>query len=132
MSNPLLITRSTLLPLENVCQRLTEVATNHKFGVQAVHNLRQKMEDKGVPFGRECRVIEVCHPQHAQGVLSEQIEIATALPCRIAVYQENGRTILATMKPTLLLTMFNAPGIAAIAQKVEDVMTRIMDEACSG
>lgn len=132
MSNPLLIIRSTALPLEAACTRLVEVATRHKFGVQAVHNLREKMESKGVPFGRECRVIEVCNPQHAQVVLKQQIEISTALPCRISVYEEGGRTVLATMKPTMLLTMFNAPGAAATAQEVETVMVRIMDETCAG
>ena len=127
----MLIIRSTSLPLETVCQRLPEVATSHKFGVQAVHNLREKMESKGVPFGRECRVIEVCNPRHAQGVLNQDIEISTALPCRISVYEENGRTVLATIKPTALLTMFNAPGAAATAQEVEDVMVRIMEETCT-
>ncbi len=132
MPNALLITRSTLLPLETVCQRLTEVATSHKFGVQAVHNLREKMESKGVPFGRECRVIEVCNPSHAQIVLNQDIAISTALPCRISVYEEGGHTILATIKPTSLLMMFNAPGAAATAQEVEDVMIRIMEETCRG
>ena len=132
MANDLLIIRSTSVPLETVCQRLPEVATSHKFGVQATHNLREKMESKGVPFGRECRVIEICNPSHAQVVLNQAIEIATALPCRIAIYEENGRTILATMKPTMMLTMFNAPGAAATAQVVEEVMVRIMDETCRG
>ncbi|MBI2812830.1 MAG: DUF302 domain-containing protein [Opitutae bacterium] len=132
MSNELLIFRSTALPLETVCTRLSEIAAKHKFGVQAVHNLREKMESKGVPFGRECRVIEVCNPSHAQVVLNQNIEISTALPCRIAVYAEAGRTILATMKPTALLTMFNIPGAAATAQEVEDTMVRIMEETCGG
>jgi len=130
MSNDLLIIRSTPAPLETVCTRLAEVSASHKFGVQAVHNLREKMETKGVPFGRECRVIEVCNPRHAANVLGQNIEIATALPCRIAVYEEGGRTILATMKPTMMLTMFNAPGAAATAREVEDTMVRIMDETC--
>jgi uncharacterized protein (DUF302 family) len=130
MSNDILIIRSTSQPLEKVWSRLPEVAAKHKFGVQAVHNLREKMESKGVPFARECRVLEVCNPSHAQVVLSQAIEAATALPCRIAVYEENGRTILATIKPTMMLTMFNAPGAAPTAKAVEDVMIQIMDETC--
>ena len=132
MPNELLITRSTALSLETVCQRLTEVATSHKFGVLATHNLREKMESKGVPFARECRVIEVCNPRQAQLVLNQSIEISTALPCRISIYEEGGRTVLATIKPTMLLTMFNVPGAAATAQEVEDTMVRIMDETCRG
>lgn len=130
MSNDILIIRSTAQPLEAVWARLPEVAASHKFGVQAVHNLREKMESKGVPFARECRVLEVCNPSHAQVVLNQAIEAATALPCRIAVYEEGGRTILATIKPTMMLTMFNAPGAAPTAQAVEDVMIKIMEETC--
>ncbi|MDP1578957.1 MAG: DUF302 domain-containing protein [Candidatus Didemnitutus sp.] len=130
MPNELLIIRTSALSLEKVWQRLPEISAAHKFGVQAIHNLREKMESKGVPFARECRVIEICNPSHAQVVLTQQIEIATALPCRIAIYEEAGRTVLATMKPTAMLQMFNAPGAAATAQIVEDTMIRIMEEAC--
>jgi len=130
MSDTLLIIRSTSASLETVCARLQEVSARHKFGVQAVHNLREKMESKGVPFGRECRVIEVCNPRHAAAVLGQAIEISTALPCRISVYEAGGRTILATIKPSLLLTMFDVPGAAATAREVEDTMILIMDETC--
>jgi len=34
---------------------------------------------------------------------------------------------LATLKPTMLLTIFNAPGAAAVARAVEDTLVRIMD-----
>jgi uncharacterized protein (DUF302 family) len=132
MPNDFVLTRSTSLPLATVCQRLVEVAPHHKFGVLATHNLREKMESKGVPFPRECRVIEVCNPQQARDVLSQAIEISTALPCRISVYEEGGRTILATIKPTALLALFGVPGAAAAAQEVEDALVRIMNETCGG
>jgi uncharacterized protein (DUF302 family) len=132
MAIDLLLTRSSALPLETVCLRLAEVAVAHKFGVLAIHNLREKMESKGVPFARECRVIEVCNPKQAQIVLNQAIEISTALPCRISVYEEGGRTILATIKPKMLLTMFRAPGAAATAQEVEDTMVKILEETARG
>ncbi len=132
MKSEFVITRSTATPLETVCQRLPEIAQQHKFGVLGTHNLREKMESKGVPFARECRVIEVCNPKQAQQVLTQSIAISTALPCRISVYEEDGRTILATIKPTALLTLFGVPGAAAAAQEVEDTMVRIMDETCRG
>ena len=128
MSADFVITRATSVPLETVCQRLPEISTAHRFGVLGVHNLREKMESKGVAFGRECRVFEVCNPGHAQKVLGQNIAISTALPCRIAVYAESGKTILATIRPTALLTMFDAPGAAETAREVEDAMVRIMDE----
>jgi uncharacterized protein (DUF302 family) len=131
MNSDILIVKSSAASLETVCQRLPDVAQKHKFGVLGTHNLKEKMLSKDVPFERECRVFEVCNPQQAQRVLTQAIEISTALPCRIAVYEENGRTTLATIKPTALLTMFRAPEAAAIAEEVETTMTRIMDETAA-
>lgn len=132
MPNELLITKSTDQPLNAVCQRLPEVAQKHQFGVLGTHDLKQKMESKGVAFARECRIFEVCNPKQAQAVLTRSIEISTALPCRIAVYEEEGRTVLATIKPTALLNLFHTPEAAAVAQSVETTMTEIMEEVVAG
>ena len=129
MQNDFLLTTSSDLPLATVCQRLPEISQAHQFGVLGVHNLREKMESKGVPFARECRVFEVCNPRQAQKVLGENIALSSALPCRIAVYEQEGRTILATLRPTALVTLFDAPGAAAVAREVEDTMVAIMAEA---
>ncbi len=128
MPNELLILKSTDQSLDIVCQRLPDIAQKHQFGVLGTYDLKQKMASKGVPFARECRVFEVCNPQQAQAILTRSIEISTALPCRIAVYQEGGQTVLATIKPTALLNLFHTPEAAAIAQSVEAIMTQIMDE----
>jgi uncharacterized protein (DUF302 family) len=128
MKSDILIVKSSTAPLERVCQRLPEVAQKHKFGVLGTHDLKEKMVSKGVPFERECRVYEVCNPQQAQRVLTQAMAVSTALPCRISVYEENGRTVLATIKPTAMLTMFEVPGAAAIAREVEDAMIAIMEE----
>ena len=58
--------------------------------------------------------------------------VSTALPCRISIYEEGGKTILATLKPTTLLAMFNAPQLKEVAQEVEDTIVKIMKEAASG
>lgn len=128
MKTDLLIIRRTKQALEDVCQRLPGIAQQHKFGVLGTHDLKEKMLSKGVPFERECRVFEVCNPQQAQAVLNRAMEISTALPCRISVYQEGGDTVLATIKPTALLGMFDAPEARAVAEEVEASMSRIMEE----
>lgn len=106
----------------------TAVQTNH-FGVMQVHNLKETMAKKGVEFNRECLIVEVCQPQQAKKVLDENMSVSTALPCRISIYEEGGKTILATLKPTALLAMFNAPQLAGVAQEVEDTIVNIMKEA---
>lgn len=126
-----IITRHSKLPLDQICARLPEVAVKHKFGVLGTHDLREKMTSKGVPFDRECRVFEVCNPQQAQQILNQAIEVSAALPCRISVYAEKDRTVLATIKPSALLGLFGAAGEESIARDVETSLVRIMEETCS-
>jgi len=102
------------------------------FGVMQVHNLKETMEKKGVEFGPECLIFEVCQPQQAKKVLEQDMSVSTALPCRISIYQEGGKTVLATLKPTTLLAMFEAPQLAGVAQEVEDAIVKIMTEAANG
>jgi uncharacterized protein (DUF302 family) len=106
------------------------VQANH-FGVMQVHNLQETMAKKGVQFARECLIFEVCQPQQAKKVLEESMSVSTALPCRISIYEEGGKTILATLKPTTLLAMFNTPQLEGVAQEVEDAIVKIMKEAAS-
>lgn len=107
------------------------VLANH-FGVMQVHNLQDTMAKKGVEFAHECLIFEVCQPQQAKKVLDQNMSVCTALPCRISVYEESGKTILATLKPTTLLAMFNSPQLEGVAQEVEKTIVKIMKEAASG
>ncbi len=106
------------------------VQANH-FGVMQVHNLKETMTKKGVEFDRECLIFEVCQPQQAKKVLDQNMSISTALPCRISIYEEDDKTILATLKPTTLLAMFNTPQLKGVAQEVEDVIVKIMKQAAA-
>jgi uncharacterized protein (DUF302 family) len=107
------------------------VQANH-FGVMQIHNLKETMAKKGVEFERECLILEVCQPQQAKKVLDQNMSVSTALPCRISIYKEGGKTILATLKPTTLLAMFNVPQLEGVAQEVENTIIKIMKEAASG
>jgi uncharacterized protein (DUF302 family) len=119
-------------PLERVVKDLEEAVARHKFGVLGVHDLKAKMAEKGVPFDRECRIFEVCNPHQAKKVLEANLEISTALPCRISVFQERGVTRLATIKPTAMLDLYGTPGLKEVARDVEATLEAIMAEAAKG
>jgi uncharacterized protein (DUF302 family) len=104
------------------------VCARHQFGVLGTINIRRKLNDKGLPFDRECLIFEVCNPQQAKKVLDDNIAIAAALPCRIAVYEEGGKTKIATIKPTALLGLFPNPELAPVAQEVERTLIKIMQD----
>ncbi len=128
----MLITLSTDKSVTEAAAALQAAVQANHFGVMQVHNLKETMEKKGVNFERECLIFEVCQPQQAKKVLEQNMSVSTALPCRISIYQESGKTILATLKPTTLLAMFDTPQLEGVAQEVEDTIVEIMREAASG
>ncbi len=114
---------------EQAGKDLETAAVRHGFGVLAVHDLQASMAKRNLAFAKACRVYEVCQPAQAKRVLEANLAIATALPCRVAVYEGPHGTTLAMIKPTALLRLFNQPGLEATAAEVERAMVAIMDEA---
>lgn len=128
----MLIKFSTDKSVSDAAAALQTAVQANQFGVMQVHNLKETMAKKGVEFVHECLIFEVCQPQQAKKVLDHNMSVSTALPCRISIYEEGGKTMLATLKPTALLAMFNAPQLEAVAQEVENTILKIMKEAASG
>jgi len=128
--NPMLYVREASGSVEKVVKQLEEAAAANQFGVLGVHDLKQKMNAKGVAFQPECRVVEVCNPKKAKSVLETDMSISNALPCRISVYEEDGKVKVSTLKPTAILALFGRPELEPVAKEVEDTMIRIIDAAC--
>ena len=125
----MLITLSSDKTVSDAASALQAAVQANHFGVMQMHNLKETMAKKGVEFAHECLIFEVCQPQQAKKVLDENMSVSTALPCRISIYEEGGKTVLATLKPTTLLAMFNSPQLERVAQEVEDTIVTIMKEA---
>ncbi len=128
----MLIKRTTGKTVSEAAAALQAAVQANRFGVMQVHDLKETMTKKGVEFARECLIFEVCQPQQAKKVLDEDMSVSTALPCRISIYEEDGKTILAALKPTTLLAMFGVPRLEGVAREVEDTMVKIMNEAAGG
>ena len=116
--------------VDEVIKKIEEAASANQFGVLGVHDLKQKMNAKGVEFSSECRIVEVCNPKKAKSVLETDMSISNALPCRISVYEEGGNVKVSTLKPTAILGLFGQPGLEPVAKEVEDTMIQIIDAAC--
>ncbi len=115
--------------IDQVCEDLEKAVVEYKFGVMTVHNLKETMKKKGVEFDRECRIFEVCNPNQAKRVLEKNMDLSTALPCRISVFTEGGKVKLATLKPTALISQFDVPELESVAKEVEETLIQIMKKA---
>lgn len=115
--------------LGEVTRALEAAAQRHKFGVIAVHDLKAKLKEKGVDFEPECLIYELCNPQQAKKALEGNLDVSTALPCRVSVYKTGEKVVLSTIRPTAQIGMFNVPELQPVAEDVEKTILAIMNES---
>lgn len=126
----MLLKRDSRKGVDRLAKDLEAACAAHKFGVLGVHDLKAKLKEKGQDLARECRVYEVCNPVAAKRVLDTNLDISTALPCRISLYDGgDGVTRLATLRPTMLLDLFGTPALKEVAAEVERTLVAILEEA---
>jgi len=116
--------------VEQAVADLQAAVQRHKFGVLHIHNLQETLKKKGVDFPNACQILEICNPQRANEVLSEDMDLNMALPCRVSVYSDGGKTKIGMMKPSAMLkALSDSPALADVAQDVEKTMIEMISEA---
>ena len=109
---------------------LQAAVIRHQFGVLHVHDLGATLRSKGLAFAEQCKVFEVCNPLQAAKVLAADMRLNMALPCRISVYTEAGKTKIGLIKPVQMLTALSSDeAIKEIAAEVERKTMLMVDEA---
>ena len=100
------------------------------FGVLHIHDLGNTLRSKGQAFTEQCRVFEVCNPAQASKVLATDMRLNMALPCRISVFTDNGRTRIGMIRPAQMLApLSHDPALAKVAAEVEQATIRMIDAA---
>lgn len=100
------------------------------FGVLHVHDLGNTLRGKGIEFEEQCRVFEVCNPVQAAKVLSTDMYLNMALPCRISVFTDKGKTKIGLIKPRAMLEALSQDAaLVQVAQEVEEKTIAMVEEA---
>ena len=109
---------------------LESAVKRNGFGVLYVHNLGATLRNKGIAFEEECKIFEVCNPGQAAKVLSTDMRLNMALPCRISVFTEKGKTMIGLIKPGQMLSALSQDaGLVQVAKGVEEKTIQMVDEA---
>ena len=109
---------------------LDSAVKRHGFGVLHVHDLGTTLRSKGIDFEEQCKVFEVCNPAQAAKVLSTDMRLNMALPCRISVFTDKGKTKIGLIKPVQMLSALSQEAaLVEVANEVETKTIQMVDEA---
>ena len=115
---------------EQAATDLDAAVKRRQFGVLHVHDLGATLRSKGIEFAEQCKVFEVCSPQQAAKVMTIDMQLNMALPCRISVYSKDGKTCIGMIRPEQMLAQLSDdPRLATIAAEVERATIEMIDEA---
>ena len=118
--------------VEQAATDLAAAVQRHGFGVLHVYDMKDTLKKKGFDLPAECRILEVCNPAQAVKVLTTDMSLNMALPCRVSVYEDNGRTRIGMIPPTQLLGLLsNDSALAATAEEIEAAIKVMIEEAAN-
>ncbi len=125
--------RESDLSVDQLSDAIAAAAEAQGFGVLHQYDFEEILAKKGFPIDVRCRVFEICNPRQASEVLSVNIALNMALPCRVSVYEQDGRTMVGMIPPTAMLALVSDDkAITASAREVESAMQAMIDELAGG
>ena len=123
----MLYTISTKTSIETIKENMEKRAKEQGFGVLKEYHFKEILKSKGFPIEKDITVFEVCNPSAAQTILDTYPEVSVFLPCRISLYEQNGKTILSTIGIDNIIDNFELDSeiktyMNLIFEKVKDII----------
>lgn len=112
--------------VEEAISALEQNLKEEKFGILWQFSIQDKLNEKGIEFGHKYQILEVCNPVEAKRVLSENYLAGYFLPCKIAVYEHEGKTKIGLPKPSALIGMVENESFESLRGIAQDVEKRLI------
>ena len=89
--------------IEKIAQHVPAECEKSKFALLQTFNYHEIVESKGFPIKRKVFIYEICQAKVAAKMLTTNPEFSIFMPCKIAMYENEGQTIISTMNMEIML-----------------------------
>lgn len=97
------------------------------FGVLTEIDVKATLKEKlGVEHDKYI-ILGACNPSFAYKALQTEKEIGLLLPCNVIVYEDQGKTFVSAILPTVAMNMIGNPELKDIAKQVESKLKKVID-----
>lgn len=116
---------SSDLPIGQIHEKVPAACEENKFALLQTYVYHDIVESKGFPIDRKVYIYEICQAKTAAGMLADFPRFALFMPCRIAVYEKDGETVLATMNMGAVLDAIRSD--ARLFNEATDLFNTVKD-----
>ena len=97
------------------------------FGVISEINMSEKLHEKlGVDYPPSV-ILGACNPKIAYQALQDNTDVALALPCNVVLREEDGKTIVSALLPSVALKPFEGLKVQESSCTAQDALSRVFD-----
>jgi len=92
-----------------------------------IYDVKERLAAKGFEQ-KPLKIIEICSGKHANNFLNKNKLISLCMPCKINIFEENGKIKIVGMKPTIMSKFFKEIKKEE-AEEVEKDIKEIIDNS---
>lgn len=119
--------RELTAPYEEVVQKTVDELKKEGFGVLTEIDVKATLKNKlDVDFDKYV-ILGACNPPFAYQSLQAERDIGLLLPCNVIVYEQNGKTYVSAILPSVAMNMVKNEGLRDIAEQVEQKLKKVVD-----
>jgi len=86
-----------------ISERVPTACENYKFALLQTYVYHEIVESKGFPIKRKVFIYEICQAKTAAAMLTDFPHFSIFMPCKLAIYEDAGKTIISTMNMEIML-----------------------------
>lgn len=82
--------------VESACEKYNFALLHH-------YVYHEVVKDKGFPIKKKVYIYEVCQAKVAALVLTQEVQFAPFMPCRVAIYEDESNVVISTQNMQMIL-----------------------------
>ena len=115
------------LSFEDAVSKVREQLQKEGFGVLTEIDVKATLKKKlDIDFDKYI-ILGACNPTLAHKALQAEQDLGLMLPCNMIVYEKDGKTFVAAIKPTAQMEKIGNPKLHVIAREVEEKLKKVVD-----
>ncbi len=112
--------------IDEISTSLAKITPDFNFRILAIHDVKETLSDKGFEI-KPLKIYEVCNAGFAHKALGKDINVAMFMPCKIVLRQEENKTIITLVRPSMISKMLPDSGLEELAGEVEKQLKELIE-----
>jgi len=115
------------IPFEEAVEKLKKALEKEGFGVITEIDMKATLQNKlGIEMDKYL-ILGACNPDFAYRALHAEKEMGLLMPCNTIVYEQEGKTNIASIMPTVTTSTIANEELNVVMLQAEEALVRVID-----